>query len=656
MEATFVTSPSGSRFPRTPANVAAFEKGKGSNEKPKVKKEVVKVDLVNADVEELRKKLKMKIDDEVELRAEMKMYHEKMKEMQGHLEMMEGLVEDNERRFVAELNAEREQRNQVEARLDALDDGRVPSSADALKVRELALREKEFDLAEKKYTAHKAADDDDDNAIECGLSISDPSGDVLWDISRLRSLENTLRNEKISVTTVAGLLDYALLRNDELVQILGSVGKYSVRFVLQRFQSKLKSLYKISKATLSVVSILVMGRVNPVKTRAAIKYAGCRYKRELLREIPSVRKAGSVPVVDGSFKLQVLTDLPGIAELMSTTDRDGIESHWRAIEEFVVGAVGHIKDVKKKLNSAQADLDAFSGKAMTDADDMLADFNELFDVCTSWLGAEIEGDYKKIQRFMLKCPESVQAEYADHICSPKLDGSIIDELTMVWAEFESILQLVWNSSSFKANVRAGFGLKEERWQIVGQTDEQKRDARPAAAAAVVAAPTARAPIERAGRFKDIICTQCQKSFVPSAKQVEKLEMTQIPLPDRCPKCKGQVCDTFRDTGACPYGDTCKFLHSEKVAVDVPAVKPDVVKHSYSCRFHAVGKCLSGDNCKFQHDAKPGAVYSMIQAEPEVRHMDLEDSIQDTYNRFPSELVMLRPRRKVVTDMGDDGDE
>ena len=47
---------------------------------------------------------------------------------------------------------------------------------------------------------------------------------------------------------------------------------------------------------------------------------------------------------------------------------------------------------------------------------------------------------------------------------------------------------------------------------------------------------------------------------------------------------------------------------------------------------------------------------MIQAEPEVRHMDLEDSIQDTYNRFPSELVMLRPRRKVVTDMGDDGDE
>ena len=45
MEAKYVTSPSGSSFPRTPANVAAFEKGKGSNEKPEKlkKKGAVKV-------------------------------------------------------------------------------------------------------------------------------------------------------------------------------------------------------------------------------------------------------------------------------------------------------------------------------------------------------------------------------------------------------------------------------------------------------------------------------------------------------------------------------------------------------------------------------------------------------------------------------------
>ena len=44
MEAKYVTSLSGSRFPRTSANVAAFEKGKGSNEKPEKKKDAVKVE------------------------------------------------------------------------------------------------------------------------------------------------------------------------------------------------------------------------------------------------------------------------------------------------------------------------------------------------------------------------------------------------------------------------------------------------------------------------------------------------------------------------------------------------------------------------------------------------------------------------------------
>ena len=122
-----------------------------------------------------------------------------------------------------------------------------------------------------------------------------------------------------------------------------------------------------------------------------------------------------------------------------------------------------------------------------------------------------------------------------------------------------------------------------------------RDVGPAAAADVV---PARAPIKRAGHCKDAVCEQRKKSFVPSIRQVEKFEMAQIPLRDRCSKRKGQVYDTFRDIGVCPYGETCKFLHPEEVDVDIPAVKPEVVKHSYSCRFHVVGKSLSGDNCNF----------------------------------------------------------
>ena len=151
---------------------------------------------------------------------------------------------------------------------------------------------------------------------------------------------------------------------------------------------------------------MLLGKLYPDKTRAVVKYAGSKFKIRLLKVIPSVAKSGSVPVLDETFKLLVLSDLPGIAELLSTTD-------WRVIEEFVVAAVCHIKDVKKKLVQATIDLDAFGGKQMDDAGEMLAAFNRLFDVCTSWLGTAVEGDLQKIQRFLKVCPESVQDEYAD---------------------------------------------------------------------------------------------------------------------------------------------------------------------------------------------------------------------------------------------------
>ena len=64
-----------------------------------------------------------------------------------------------------------------------------------------------------------------------------------------------------------------------------------------------------------------MGRLNAEKTRAAVKYAGSRPLRALLRDIPDVIKSGSVLVLDVSFKDMVLSDLPGYAELLTTVDK-----------------------------------------------------------------------------------------------------------------------------------------------------------------------------------------------------------------------------------------------------------------------------------------------------------------------------------------------
>ena len=118
----------------------------------------------------------------------------------------------------------------------------------------------------------------------------------------------------------------------------------------------------------------------------------------------------------------------------------------------------------------------------------------------------------------------------------------------------------------------------------------------------------------------IVCQEWKVSFVPSMKQVEKNELSGVPLPDTCPKCKGQVCDKFRENnGECPFGDGCKFLHPIEL---LEGGKPagDMIdgpkKHSYSCRFFVAGHCMSGGRCRFQHDPpKAGAVMSALEAEP-----------------------------------------
>ena len=657
MEAKYVMSPSGARFPRTPANVAAFEKEKGSNEKPGKKKDAVKVEVEDeVEMDELKMKLKMKMQDEDELKVEVEAYREKMEEMEGQLQMMEGLMERNEQRFVNELEVERERRSELEARLGALKDDRDHNS---LQVRELELREKEYYMAEKKMQRAETeeANAADGGGFDEGLSISDPAGDVVIDLSMMRLLEKSLRDEKNSTTTISALLESALARHADLRDILAGVGEYSTKFVLQKFKHRFKSLFRISKSSLSVVAILVMNMISDTRAKAAVKFAGSRVLKQLLRDTPSAVKSGSIPALDESLKLMSFYELPGSAELLGRSGPLDIEEHWAAIESFVAASVCYVRNVKGKLAAAIESLDALCGDKFTDAGAMLARYNVLFDVCTSWLGTPFEGDYKKNQRFLEKCPAMVQEEYA--VCiAPKYDGVSVDELTMCWSEFETLITRVWDAASVKNDVRSALGLIQEYVEKPdsGSGQPKGQSYRRPAAAAIGAPIVSPLPTEGADKFKDIVCVECQKSFIPSSRQVEKFEATKIPLPDRCPKCKGQICDTFKDTGACPYAENCKFLHPEKVAGDVSNVKEEpVVKHSYPCRFHAVGRCLSGENCKFQHGDKPGAVFSMSEAEPEVVRLDYEASIQDTNSRFPPE-VMMRPKRKVVTNFESDDDD
>ena len=199
---------------------------------------------------------------------------------------------------------------------------------------------------------------------------------------------------------------------------------------------------------------------------------------------------------------------------------------------------------------------------------------------------------------------------------------------MHWAEFESMIQTVWESSMIKERVRSGFS------EIVVPKTYDLPPSYAAAAASARPVPPARAAepvIEHVGK---IDCDECAKSFSPSMRQIQKFEEQRIPLPTKCPKCKGQICDKYKEDGECPYGDACKFLHpisaSGEANVAPTATDDGLKKHSYSCRFYATGACMSGDQCRFQHGPpKAGVVMNIAEAEPVFYTSEVDVSIRDT---------------------------
>ena len=136
-----------------------------------------------------------------------------------------------------------------------------------------------------------------------------------------------------------------------------------------------------------------------------------------------------------------MTELPGIAQLLKKVDQEEIDEHWKSIETTTESVVCCEKDAKGKLAAALKEMDDFNVAEYDDIDEMLANFNEVFDACTSCFGKEIEVDYVKIQRFINSCPGLIKHEYVDYI-SPKYDGKRTDEMTMKWEDFDDIVHIV----------------------------------------------------------------------------------------------------------------------------------------------------------------------------------------------------------------------
>ena len=144
MEANYVMSPSGAKYPRTPSNVAAFESGKDSNVKPMMKKtEVEKMKCEKMEALKMNEELKKDVGG---FKVEVETYREKMWTTEKNLSEVARLVQDNEDDQRRGMEAERQRQGELEDRIHRLEAERTaePCDNDALKVRKIELREKDL--------------------------------------------------------------------------------------------------------------------------------------------------------------------------------------------------------------------------------------------------------------------------------------------------------------------------------------------------------------------------------------------------------------------------------------------------------------------------------------------------------------------------------
>ena len=607
MEASCVVSPSGKIYPSTPVNDAAvltmqrldaLLSNKKNDDTPSKSKSLFN-DPINVQVPKVPINVPIVHDTQVTdpQNEKQQQYEMMMRQIQRQLQALEQQLEMNEARHKEELiqvqatrDGDRDTANQRETQR---------TREFEMRERELSLRERELSLREREVPARTERDVPKKKIAElthCCLSISDPAGDVVCDLAMCLPLEGSLRNDRWSISTVHSLLNNALTRHEPLRNILSLVDTgHSCRFVIQKFKNVFSSLYDTSPSTMSLISIMAKARVNVTKVKSAVKFSGSKTLVSLLEAVPAAEKNGVVPALNSEFKLMKLTDLPGIRELLDRTDQTEIEKHWLAIDTFTDAVVFFVGDRKKKLSDSKAALDNFDGAGYTDCTEMLAVYGALFDVCTSWFGSAVQNDFDKVQRFLIKCPGLVQIQYAKHISTPH-DGIRIDELEMAWDEFENILHEVWISAFTERQLQLQFGL-------VGGLADSQRTRTPARRALPATVPKNDGLSNSGDKMEDItiVCRDCRNGFIFSVSQQEKhVKEGYDNQPARCAKCKGMECDIFKETGECPFGEDCKYLHVEG-SQDDDADKAKR-KHSYSCRFDRLGTCKSGANCMFAHDS------------------------------------------------------
>jgi hypothetical protein len=495
-----------------------------------------------------------------------------------------------------------------------------------LALREQLVREHKAEMAQetqrimalaldKAHQAHKKADDDtvideSDTEFSSGLSVLNPAVDVLAELAGICPLDLKLirmRNGFVTTGTVSEFFDTTITGSQSLVDIFEKRNhNSSILFSANRFANSLRSTRHATARVTSICTLLAVSKYCPElkhKIRDGIVMAASMVHQERLIQISTIKKNGQSIAVPTELTQRTLTQMPGIAEMNSSK---WLQEQIISFKDLVLEYIGFDSDKANKLKIARQKLSTVSGKAEKDCEQYLSTEREAFDECTSWLGFEVENDFCRFERILSNSPEEVRKAYVTYVSSPDNEVTLESVMQMKYAESKDLFQKVWNMARSASTVGALLDLsanvsthnknsKSISWADVATQDHQGNNssAQPAAI--------------QGKELSDMIlqCKVCSADFTFTVQQQEYHKSKGYQnMPNKCPEHRSLgMCDQFKNTGTCAYGDQCKFQHSQSSestnseSTSTQGLLPGSIKRQ--CKYQDEG-CYRGVNCPYQH--------------------------------------------------------
>lgn len=122
------------------------------------------------------------------------------------------------------------------------------------------------------------------------------------------------------------------------------------------------------------------------------------------------------------------------------------------------------------------------------------------------------------------------------------------------------------------------------------------------------------------------------------------------------KYKRELCNTWTETGTCPYGQRCQYAHGEAELRVEEADKPSAYKTVRCRNFWEKGSCPYGKRCRFVHDEAVG--FDDDKAKRVKRHPKYKTKICTTFTEtgrcpYGDKCAFIHQRKEDNMDVHDD---